>query len=47
VPSRSNGEEERKTFQCFSENNDKENEVQKHFREKRIKETGLSYILAL
>ena len=41
-----NGGEERKTFQYFSESNDKENEVQKHFREKRIRETELSYLLA-
>ena len=46
MPGRSNGGEERKTFQYFSESNDKENEVQKHFREKRIRETWLSYILA-
>ena len=46
VPGRSNGGEERKTFQYFSESNDKENEVQKHFREKRIRKTELSYLLA-
>ena len=46
MPGRSNGGKERKTFQYFSESNDKENEVQKHFREKRIRETWLSYILA-
>ena len=40
VPGRSNGGEERKTFQYFSESNDRENELQKHFREKRIRETG-------
>ena len=46
VPGRYNGGEERKTFQYFSESSDKENEVQKHFREKRIRETELSYLLA-
>ena len=46
VPGRYNGGEERKTFQYFSESSDKENEVQKHFRGNRIRETGLSYLLA-
>ena len=31
--------------QYFSESNDKENEIRKHIREKRIRETGLFYIL--
>ena len=47
VPGRCNGGEERKTFQYFSESNDKENELQKHFREKRIRETGLGGILVI
>ena len=32
--------------QHFSESNDKENEIRKHIREKRIRETGLFYILS-
>ena len=39
VPGRSNGREERKTLQYFWES--KENEMNKHIREKRIRETGL------
>ena len=39
VPGRSNGGEEGKTFHCFPES--KENEMRKHIREKRIRETGL------
>ena len=37
----SNGGGERKTLQYSSESNDKENEMRKHIREKRIRETGL------
>ena len=32
--------------QYFSKSNDKENEIRKHIREKRIRETGLFYILS-
>ena len=32
--------------QHFSESKDKENEIRKHIREKRIRETGLFYILS-
>ena len=32
--------------QHFSECSDKENEIRKHIREKRIRETGLFYILS-
>ena len=32
--------------QRFSETNDKENQIRKHIREKRIRETGLFYILS-
>ena len=38
VSGRSNGREERKTLQYFSES--KENEMHKHIREKRIREIG-------
>ena len=38
VSVRSNGREERKTLQYFSES--KENEMHKHIREKRIREIG-------
>ena len=41
MPGRSNGGEERKTLQNFSESDDKENEIRKHSREKLIRETGL------
>ena len=33
--------------QYFSKSNDKQNEIRKHIREKRIRETGLFYILSL
>ena len=39
VPGHSNGREEEKTLQYFSES--KENEMCKRIREKRIRETGL------
>ena len=32
--------------QHFSESKDKENDIRKHIREKRIRETGLFYILS-
>ena len=32
--------------QYFSKSNDKQNEIRKHIREKRIRETGLFYILS-
>ena len=32
--------------QYFSKSNDKENEIRKHIREKRIRETELFYILS-
>ena len=47
VPGLRNGGEERKTFLYFSESNDKENGVQKHFREKRIRESGAFLHLGL
>ena len=41
MPGYSNGREERKTPQYFSESDDKENEIRKHIREELIRETEL------
>ena len=44
MPGRSNGGEDRKTLQYFSESDDEENEIRKHIREKLIRETELFFL---
>ena len=45
MPGRSNGGEDRKTLQYFSESDDEENEIRKHIREKLIRETELCFYI--
>ena len=47
MPGRSNGGEDRKTLQYFSESDDEENEIRKHIREKLIRETELFFTSCL